>query len=49
MVRPVCPFRFGGRVERRAEVIATATPVNESKEWHLFKQVPLILFPEQRG
>lgn len=49
VVRPVCPFRFGGRVERGAEVIAAAAPVNESKEWHLFNQAPLILFPEKRG
>ena len=49
VVRPVCPFRFVSRVECRAEVIATATPVNESKEWHLFKQILLILIPEQRG
>jgi len=42
-------LRFGSRVECGAEIIATAAPVNDSKEWHLFKQVPLILFPEKRG
>ena len=49
VVQPVCPFRFGSRIERGAKVIVTATPDNESKEWHLFEQVPLILIPEQRG
>jgi hypothetical protein len=49
VVRPVSSLWFGSSIERRAEVIATAAPVNESKEWHLFNQVLLILSPEKMG
>jgi hypothetical protein len=49
VVRPVSSLWFGSGIERGAEVIATATPVNESKEWHLFNQVLLILSLEKMG
>jgi len=49
VVRPVSSLWFGSGVERGAEVIATATPVNESKQWYLLGQIPLILTSEKRG
>jgi hypothetical protein len=49
VVRPISSLWFRSGIERGTEVIATATPVNESKEWHLFNQVQLIVIPEKRG
>ncbi len=49
VVRPISSLWFGSGVERGAEVIATATPVNESKTWDLFNQILLIVFPEKTG
>jgi hypothetical protein len=49
VVRPISSLWFGSGVERGAEVIATATAVNESKTWDLFNQVILIVFPEKTG
>jgi hypothetical protein len=49
VIRPVSSLWFGSGVERRAEVITTAAPVNESKEWHLFNQVQLIVMPQKCG
>jgi hypothetical protein len=49
VIRPVSSLWFGSSIERGAEVITTAAPVNESKEWHLFNQVQLIVIPEKCG
>jgi hypothetical protein len=47
VVRPISSLWFGSGVERGAEVIATAASVNESKQWHLLGQIPLILTSEK--
>jgi hypothetical protein len=47
VVWPVRFLWFWSSIERGAEVITTAAPVNESKEWHLFNQVQLIVIPEK--
>jgi len=49
VVWPVSSLWFGSGVEHGAEVIATATPVNESKQWYLLGQIPPILTSEKRG
>ena len=49
VVWPISSLSFGSRVERSAEVIATVASVNESKQWYLLGQIPLILTSEKRG
>ena len=49
VVQPVRSLWFGSGVERGAEVIAAATPVNESKPWYLLGQISLMLTTEKRG
>ena len=49
VVRPVSSLWFGSGIERGAEVILTATPVNEWKSWYLLGQISLILTSEKRG
>lgn len=47
VVRPVRSLWFGSGVERGAEVIAAATPVNESKPWSVLGQITLMLISEK--
>lgn len=49
VVQPVSSLWFGSGVERGAEIIATATPVNQAKQWYLLGQIPLILTSEKRS
>lgn len=49
MVRPVCTPWLWSCVERGAEVITAATPVNEAEPWHLLGQILLIATAEKRG
>jgi hypothetical protein len=49
VVRPARSLWFGSSIERGAEVITTAAPVNEPKQWYLLGQIPLMLTSEKRG
>jgi len=49
VAQPVSSLWFWSSVERGAEVIATATPVNESEQWYLLDEIPLILTYKKRS